>query len=52
LAAFKAGLEEFLSRYLLEGDEKIHPDGERDDPPEAIGRTYARLIELDDLDKE
>jgi hypothetical protein len=48
LAAFKAGVAEFLARYLLTGDEKIHPDGESDDPPEVVGRTYARLIEIED----
>jgi hypothetical protein len=48
LAAFKAGVIEFLSRYLPAGDEKIHPDGEGTDPPDVVGRTYARLIEIED----
>jgi hypothetical protein len=48
LAAFKAGVAEFLSRYLLEGDEKVRPDGDGDDPPDVVGRTYARLIEIED----
>jgi hypothetical protein len=46
LAAFKAGVLALLSRYELEGNEKLRPDGEGDDPPEAVGRTYARLIEI------
>jgi hypothetical protein len=48
LAAFKAGVVALLSRYVLEGDEKVRPDGEGDDPPEVVGRTYARLIEIAD----
>jgi hypothetical protein len=48
LAAFKAGIAEFLSQYLLEGDAKVRPDGDGDDPPEVVGRTYARLIEIED----
>jgi hypothetical protein len=48
LAAFKAGVVAFLSRYYLDGDEKIHPDGKSDDPPEVVGRTYARFIEIED----
>jgi hypothetical protein len=46
LAAFKAGVAALLSRYLLEGDENVRPDGEGNDPPEVVGRTYARLIEI------
>jgi hypothetical protein len=48
LATFKAGVLALLSRYVLEGDEKVRPDGEGDDPPEVVGRTYARLIEIAD----
>ena len=48
LATFKAGVVALLSRYVLEGDEKVRPDGEGDDPPEVVGRTYARLIEIED----
>jgi hypothetical protein len=48
LAAFRAGVVELLSRYVLLGDEKVRPDGDGDDPPEVVGRTYARLIEIED----
>ena|ERR1700737_232433 len=48
LAAFKAGVVALLSRYLLDGDENVRPDGEGNDPPEVVGRTYARLIEIAD----
>jgi hypothetical protein len=47
LAAFKAGVAAFLAEYQPEGDADARPDavlGEHDDPPEAIGRTHARLI--------
>lgn len=48
LAAFKAGVAAFLAQYQPEGDANARPDtqvgGEHDDPPEAIGRTHARLI--------
>jgi hypothetical protein len=50
LAAFKAGVAAFLARYQLEGDESVRPDtrgaGEPDDPPDVVGRTHARLIEI------
>jgi type II restriction/modification system DNA methylase subunit YeeA len=50
LAAFKAGVEQFLSRYLPSGDESVRPDSENtgapDDPPDVVGRTYARLLEI------
>jgi MoxR-like ATPase len=50
LAAFKAGVAALLSRYLLEGDESMRPDststGGPDDPPDVVGRTYARLIPI------
>ena len=48
LAAFKAGVVALLSRYLLEDNENVRPDGNGDDPPEVVGRTYARLIDLAD----
>ncbi len=53
LAAFKAGVAQFLSRYLPSGDERVRPDSANtgapdDDPPEVVGRTYARLIEFGD----
>jgi hypothetical protein len=59
LAAFKAGVELFLSRCQPEGDKDIPPDmqrswlsneliprdvGEPHDPPDAVGRTHARFI--------
>lgn len=48
LSAFKAGVVELLSRYLLEGSENQRPDGNGDDPPDVVGRTYARLIKITD----
>src|ERR1019366_282282 len=48
LAAFKAGVAAFLAQYKPDCDESERPDarvvGEPDDPPEAVGRTHARLI--------
>jgi hypothetical protein len=52
LAAFKAGVVALLSRYLLEGDENTRPDGGGDDPPEVVGRTYARLVEIEDNERQ
>ena len=62
LAAFKAGVLAFLSSCQPPGDERIRPDRQQvaggsdnlpDDPPEVIGRTYARLIEIaDDENKD
>lgn len=56
LAAFKAGVASFFGRYHLEGDERVRPDteegaGEDDDPPDVVGRTYARLIEIADYER-
>lgn len=51
LAAFKAGVEALLARYLPEGDERVRPgstDGKPDDPPDVVGRTHARRIEIPD----
>jgi len=53
LAAFKAGVAHFLSLYLLSGDERVRPDSENtgapdDDPPDVVGRSFARLIEIGD----
>jgi hypothetical protein len=42
LAAFKAGVAEYLAQYRLEDDASA-PPGEHDDPPETVGRTLARL---------
>jgi hypothetical protein len=51
LAAFKAGVEALLARYHLDGDERIRPDrqgaGKPDDPPEIVGRTHARRIQIE-----
>jgi hypothetical protein len=45
MAAFKAGVADFLARYQLEGDERVPPDAEViGDPPDVVGRTHARLI--------
>ena len=51
LAAFKAGIAALLARYLLAGDERVRPGwvaGDPDDPPDALGRTLARQIEIED----
>jgi hypothetical protein len=51
LAAFKAGVEALLARYHPDGDERIRPDtqdaGKPDDPPEIVGRTHARRIQIE-----
>ena len=48
LAAFKAGIAVFLGHYEPKGDVGARPDtrlvGEPSDPPEAVGRTHARII--------
>jgi hypothetical protein len=48
LAAFKAGIAAFLAEYTPKGDANVRTDarvvGELSDPPEAVGRTHARLI--------
>jgi len=45
MAAFKAGVADFLTRYKSEGDERVPPDAQVvGDPPDAVGRTHARLI--------
>lgn len=48
LGAFKAGVAAFLAPYHPKGDASVRPDtrvvGEPDDPPEAVGRTHARII--------
>jgi hypothetical protein len=45
MAIFKAAVANFLGRYQPEGDERV-PPGEQviGDPPDVVGRTYARLI--------
>jgi hypothetical protein len=56
LAAFKAGVLEFLSRYLPDADESMRPNSKSTsgpvDPPDVVGRTYARLIEIGDYDDD
>jgi hypothetical protein len=52
LEAFKAGVSEFLASYLVEGDAKVRPDGDGDDPPQVVGRTHARLIEIEDREDQ
>lgn len=48
MAAFKAGVMEFLARYQPEGDGSKHPSaaksGGTSDPADVVGRTHARLI--------
>jgi plasmid stability protein len=45
MAAFKAGLANFLARYQPEGDERVPPDAQDiGDPPDVVGRTLARRI--------
>jgi hypothetical protein len=52
--------ETATGRYLLEGDERVRPDRPAgsasddppDDPPEVVGRTYARLIGITDDENE
>jgi hypothetical protein len=52
LKAFKAGVAQFLSRsdIMTEGDENVRPDtkyaGGPQDPPDVVGRTHARLINI------
>jgi hypothetical protein len=51
LAAFSAGIAALLTRYLLEGDERVRPGwvaGDPDDPPDTVGRTLARQVEIED----
>jgi hypothetical protein len=50
LAAFKAGIATLLTRYLTDGNERVRPgweEGDPDDPPDVVGRTHARRIEMD-----
>ena len=55
LAAFRAGVEALLARYHPDGDERIRPDthgaGKPDDPPEIVGRTHARRIQIERHDE-
>lgn len=45
MAAFKAGVAALLARYQPQGDESLRPDTQVvGDPPDVVGRTYARLI--------
>jgi hypothetical protein len=50
LAAFKAGVAEFLVRHQPEGNPTRRPDSpddaDRDDQPDSVGRTHARLIRI------
>ena len=51
LAAFGAGINSLLARYILEGDARVHPGwvaGDPHDPPDTVGRTLARQIEFED----
>ena len=55
LAAFRAGVEALLARYHPDGDERKRPDtqgaGNPDDPPETVGRTHARRIQIEHHDE-
>jgi len=58
-AAFKSGVVEFLARYQPKGPEgrgDLRPrspaTGEPDDPPEVVGRTHARLIQIAKFEDE
>jgi hypothetical protein len=48
MAAFKAGVMEFLARHQPEGEENKHPGATKSegasDPADVVGRTHARLI--------
>lgn len=44
MAAFKGGLGELLAPYAPEGDEGVRDIPGHADPPEAVGRTHARII--------
>ena len=51
LAAFRAGIAALLTRYVLQGDERVRPGwaaGDPDDPPDTVGRTLARQVEFED----
>jgi hypothetical protein len=50
LAAFKAGLDALVAQFQAERDPQartVGDAGEQSDPPEVIGRTYARRILAD-----
>jgi hypothetical protein len=55
LAAFRAGVEALLARYHPDGDERMRPDthdaSKPDDPPEIVGRTHARRIQIERHDQ-
>ena len=55
LAAFTAGVREFLGRHALAGDANKRPDAvpeAPEDPPDVVGRTLARLFEISDENSE
>jgi hypothetical protein len=53
MAAFKAGVADFLARYQPEGDERVPPDAQViGDPPDVVGRTHARLIGIAGREEE
>jgi hypothetical protein len=53
-AAFRAGVLDFLTRQKPPGEANKRPDAALeepdDDPPEAVGRTLARVIVISDQD--
>ena len=50
MAAFKAGVMDFLARYQPEGEENKHPSATKSegasDPADVVGRTHARMIAI------
>ena len=56
LSAFKAGVASLLARYQPDGDESFRPDtvgvGQASDPPDVIGRTHARHVQIADREED
>jgi hypothetical protein len=53
MAAFKAGVADFLARHQPEGDESVRPDKRLgEDPPDVVGRTHARRIGIAGHDED
>jgi hypothetical protein len=53
MAAFRAGVADFLARHQPEGDESVRPDTQLvGDPPDVVGRTHARRIGIAGYDED